>query len=120
MNALQKIIFSAGQKVHEDLYGATLTFPTLPNAPVIPCTSSKPRKGWILQNGKSPDTFVESIKFFVANLSDDCFDNIEKGLNVTLQLSPDNEPILLKLDDGGLLPDGLTFDFKAMDLNQHA
>lgn len=120
MNALQKIVFSAGQKVHEDLYEATLAFPSLPNDPVIPCTSSKPRKGWILSNGKSPDTFVESIKFFACNLPAANFDDIEKGLEVTLQLSPDNEPIQLRLDEGGVLPDGLVFDFQAMDLNQRA
>ena len=97
-----------------------MAFPSLPGAPTIPCTSTKPRKGWILANGKSPDTFVESIKFFVCNIPAASFDDIEKGLDVTLQMSPDNEPIDLKLDDGGLTTDGLTFDFKAMDRNQHA
>lgn len=102
------------------MLGATLTFPTLPDSPVIPCTSTKPRKGWILQSGKSPDTFVESIKFLVCNIPSASFDDIEKGLDVTLQMSPDNEPIDLKLDDGGLTTDGLVFDFKAMDRNQSA
>lgn len=120
MNALNKIVFTAGQKAHENLLGATLTFPTLPDVITIPCTSSKPRKGWILANGKSPETFVESIKFFVANIPEASFDYIEKGLEVTLLQSPDNEPIDLRLDDGGLTTDGLAFDFKAMDRNQRA
>ncbi len=104
--------------MHETLLGATLSFPRLPGAPVIPCTTSKPRKGWVLANGQSPDTFVQSIKFFVSNIPTENYDDIKKGLDVVLMVSPSSNPIKLKLDYGELTTDGQLFDFEAMDLNQ--
>jgi hypothetical protein len=116
LNAIQKLVFTAGQKLHADLYGATLTI----YGKAIPCTSSKPRKGWVLANGKSPDTFVQSIKFFRSDVDPQLVDKTEKGVDVILKMTPDSPPLNLRLDAGGLMIDGMTFDFEAMDLNQHA
>lgn len=120
MNEFQKLVFTAGQRSHEDLYGATLKFDNIAGQQNIPCTSSQPRKGWILANGQSPETYVFSIKFRRDLIEPANIGFIKKGLNITLSPGDGSTPLALKLDEGGLLPDAQTFDFAAMDRNQHA
>lgn len=116
MDILTQDIFLAGLRSHVELFGATVQFNQgLP----VPCTASKPKKGWILANGKSPRNFVESIKIERGLIHDDFF---QKGVSFKLiQSDATNVPILnLRWEEGGLTTDGLVWDFSAHDLNENA
>lgn len=116
MNAINQIIFTAGQKLHEQLYGAVITI----HGNDIPCTSSRVINDWILMNGRSPKSFVESISFRKDQIPEDKIAATIKGLKFTLKLTPESAPMALMLYEGGLKPDGLTYDFHAVDANYTA
>ena len=117
MNALQQIVFTAGQKVHESLFGAMLTIPCF-NV-TVPCTHSRIMKDFdLVPGGQSPKSFIETINFRRELLTDG--DVPSKGVKCSLDMGNDVPILALQFWNGGLKPDGLTYDFMAVDENFHA
>jgi len=115
VDALQRIVFAAGQKVHEQLYGASLN---LFDAD-IPCDCSEVVNDFeLIPGGKSPATYVQTLTFHADHLPDSRLP--AKGVRCTLLLNPEAAPLKMMLWHGGLLPDGFTYQFMAVDANYHA
>lgn len=114
MNALLKSAASAGQKVHEELFGARLKILNVE----IPCTVSGHEKDFMLEAGRSLRNFIPSLTFRL-----DAFPTapdqtqIDKALHIEVQLPDAASFLQLKLGAGGLLADGNTFRFIAYDRN---
>lgn len=113
MNAINRLVFSAGQKAHEQLYQASLNIHNTD----IPCTSSRVITDWILMNGFSPKLYVDTVSFRKDQIPTDRVSSTRKGLKCTLTLTPETAPIPLQLWEGGLKSDGLTYEFHAVDAN---
>jgi hypothetical protein len=115
LNALQEIIFTAGQRVHERLYGAQMKF----GGKTFPCDSTNVVKDFVLEaGGKSPKTFISTVSFLVENLPANTIP--VKGLKFQLQLNSGADWINLQFWHGGLLPENLTYEFMAVDENYNA
>jgi len=120
VNALQKIVFQAGQKKHESLYDSTLTFPAFGDAGVtVPCAHTEITKDFdLVPGGKSPKLFIENIFFRAETLPAGKVP--DKGLFCNLDLGNGDAPIALQLWHGGLQPGGLIYKFMAVDKNYKA
>ncbi len=109
MNALFKLQTTAGQKRHEEIYGAILKFS---DATEIPCTHSEVAGGFDLNpGGLSPRLTIAHV-IFRAELAPF---TPQKGYRVSLKPANADSWIELKLDGGGLLSDGLNYSFAAVD-----
>jgi hypothetical protein len=124
MNALQKLQWQAGQKKQETLYGSLLTIFAGPDAadPLadpIPCTHTQVMGDFEFgPAGKSGTVAVETLIF----RADQIGKNLpEKGTLCSLRLpnmpEDGSQDIALQLWSGGLLPDGLSYHFMAVDEN---
>lgn len=117
LNALNKIVFTAGQKVHELLFGAQLTIPAF--QVTLPCTHSRIMTDFdLIPGGQSPKTFIETINFRRELLPDG--DVPVKGLKFTLDMGNGVPILALQFWNGGLKTDGFTYDFMAVDANYNA
>lgn len=115
MNDLQKLIVTAGQKVHEDLFGATLTI----FGRTIPCSSTKIERDFdLVPGGQSPKTFVKAITFRRELLAVTEFP--KKGVRCELKLTADSDTITLQLWSGGPVAGDALYQFMAVDANYNA
>ena len=127
MNALQTLQWQAGQKKQEQLYGALLFIFNSQNAvePLtdpIPCTHTHLMCDFDFgPAGKSGTQAIEVLLF----RADQVGANIpEKGVFCRLRLAtfPEDgsQDVPLQLWSGGLLPDGLVYQFMVVDANYRA
>lgn len=117
MNAIQKLVFTAGQKVHEDLFGATITIPGFCDA--IPCTHSRIMTDFdLVPGGQSPKTFIETLCFRRDQLPDNAV--IHKGIKCSLDMGNGTPVLALQFWNGGIKTDSFTYDFMVTDANFHA
>lgn len=117
MNALQQIVFTAGQKVHESLFGAQLTIAGF--GVTIPCTHSRVMTDFdLVPGGLSPKTFIETLCFRRDELPDG---NVPaKGIKCSLDMGNGVPALALQFWSGGLKPCGYTYEFMCVDTNYHA
>ena len=123
MNALTSLQTQAGQKTQERFYGAVMDIfrdPLAVNPLVvpIPCCHTHLRQD-MFQSGAGIQmvSLIDSITF----RAECCGGNIPvKGQPITLYPASGAQPINLQLWDGGLLPDGLVYQFVAVDANYKA
>ena len=115
MNVLQKLQLTAGQKIHERYFGATLRiFDT-----DIPCTHTKIERDFeLVPGGQSSTTLVKAITFRRAALPANKVPR--KGVLCSLKPTSDASPIALKLWSGGELPGNEVYQFMAVDANYRA
>jgi hypothetical protein len=115
MNALQRLQAVAGQKIHEQMYGATLHIFDVD----IPCTHTEIINDFeLVPGGKSPTTFIMAITFRADQIPDKFTPS--KGILCILTINADLDPLELQLWDGGLMPGGFIYIFRAVDKNYHA
>src|SRR5689334_16172981 len=113
MNALYNLHQQAGQKAHEKYFGATMAIfqadAINPLADPIPCIHTHPRADFVFgPAGKSDTTAIESITF----RADQCGGNFPvKGTRFILYPANGAQPLEMQLWDGGLLPNGLIYQF---------
>jgi hypothetical protein len=113
MNALQALQMTAGQRVHEQLYEATLDI----FDENIPCTHTEIVTDFELEAGKSVRTFIMALTFRL----DVVFPAVpEKGVRCTLHIKKEVTPLKLQLWDGGLMPGGFIYIFRAVDEDYRA
>jgi len=111
---------TAGQRKHEAFFGAKMGIfqadtDINPLTDPIPCCHTNIRED-MFQTGAGIQmaTMVDAITF----RADQCGGNIPtKTTPFTLYPANGALPVDLQLWDGGLLPDGLTYQFKAVDAN---
>jgi hypothetical protein len=117
LNAVQKLVFTAGQKAHESLFGAKITLSGFNVS--IPCTHSKIMADFeLVPGGQSPKTFIETLCFRRQVLPSGFIPS--KGKQFSLDMGNGVPFILLQFWNGGLKPDGFTYEFMAVDANYHA
>ena len=115
MDALQKLVATAGQTVMEDYYGAMLQF--FGNTG-IPCTASKLEKDFdLVPGGQSPKNFIETVTFLKERAGPTV---PRKGVMFSFKPTAEAPPVAMQFWNGGLLPDGLTYQFMAVDANYRA
>lgn len=110
MNALQALQMTAGQRVHEQLYGGLLTI----FGHEIPCTHTELVADFELEAGQASTSVVETISFrqeLVPNSLP------EKGVKCVLKMGNGSPPIRLQLWHGGLMPGAFVYKFMAVDEN---
>ena len=124
MNCLQQLIAQAGQEKSERYYGAEMQIfqaddPGAQN-PMdsdqrVPCCHTHQKIDYLqIGAGIQAVSTIESITF----RADRCSGNIPaKGTPFILYLASGARPLALQLWDGGLLPDGLIYQFVAVDAN---
>ena len=113
MNALQKLQSTAGQKVHERLFGATLTI----FGKEIPCAHSKLETDFdLVPGGRSPKTFIASLTFRVELTGNSL---PQKGTACLLNTAG-GKPLALQLWSGGPVPGRGIYEFMAVDANYKA
>jgi hypothetical protein len=118
LNALQAIVFKAGQKTHESLYGASVSFLGQPDNPV-PCSHSEIINDFeLIPGGKSPKLVIENLFFRAETLPGGFVP--AKGILCTLNLGDGSTPVSLRLWHGGLQPGGFIYKFMAVDANYKA
>jgi hypothetical protein len=124
MNALTRMQSQAGQRKHERFYGARMAIfqtgqaanpPVNPLTDPVPCCHTHLRLDMI-QTGAGIHllSLIETITF----RADQCGGNLPaKGTPFTLYPANGAQPLDLQLWDGGILPDGLIYQFVAVDAN---
>ncbi len=121
MISLREMELSVGQCVVEELDGATLTFDTLPNPIVVPCTITPIIKDFQMIGGQSATTYVEVCIFRASYIEGITEDNvIKKGLHCILTPIPGADTIGLQLWHGGLMPGARLYNFMLADENYKA
>ena len=127
MNSLQRLQAQAGHKVAERYYGAAMqvfqtgdpgTVNALAPDERVPCCHTHLRLDFVnLGAGIQAVGVIEYITF----RAERCAGNTP-GKGTPFLLFPANgaAPLALQLWSGGLLPDGLTYQFMAVDVNYKA
>ena len=114
MNSLNTIIFQAGQKVHESLFGAELTIDGF--GVTIPCTHSRIVTDFeLIPGGQSPKTMIETLCIRRDQLPAGKVPT--KGLKCTLDMGNGVPTLALQFWSGGLRTDGFTYEFMVVDAN---
>jgi hypothetical protein len=115
MNTLQQLVAVAGQQTVEQYYGATILFG---GKIWIPCAATKVEKDFELEpGGRSPKSFVDTCTFLKTNIGQVV---PAKGILCQLKQTPDSAAVALQFWNGGLLQDGITFQFMLVDANYKA
>jgi hypothetical protein len=123
MNFIDNLRATAGQKFHEQMYGAQLRI----FGKELPCATSGIINDFaLMEGGKSLKNFVEQITFRAEALSaavagtEAASYTPAKEVQISLLLANATAWVDLKLGMGGLLADGLTYKFMAYDRNYMA
>ena len=81
----------------------------------VPCHHSPVMNDFdIGPGGKSPKTFIEQVEFLASDIGNAV---PKKGVKCQLTIRPGQTPIRLMLWEGGPLPGGYLYRFKAVDEN---
>ena len=121
MISLREMELAAGQVVAEQLDESTLTFSTLQDVPTIPCTHSPIIKDFVMENGQSSKTLIQSCQFRVSAIDGFATDaQLLKGLKCTLTTGIDRVEYPMQLWAGGLVSGGAVYQFALADANFHA
>jgi len=113
--------YQAMLKGDDNSGGATLTFPTLPNSPVVDCTFDRIQDDFnLIAGGQSPKLFIEGCRFHVLDIPAASLPAIRKGLQCTLLPNPSANPVACQLWSGGLEQGGLIYRFMLVDVNYSA
>ena len=117
MNAIQKLVFTAGQKAHESLFGAKLTIPGF--RADVPCTHSSIMTDFdLVPGGLSPKTYISTVCFRRDELPEGSIPS--KGIKCSLDMGNGTSVLALQFWNGGLMTDGMTYKFMVTDANYHA
>src|ERR1017187_1234558 len=100
--------------------GATLTLKVSPASVTVDCTYDWIRDNWDQGSGQIPKLLVEGCKFFASAIPMNCTTPIRKGVQCSLKPNPKAQPILCRLDIGGLEQGGLIYRFILTDVNWSA
>lgn len=119
MNALQLLQAKAGQIRQENFFGADMDIFGIN----IPCTHTHIMNDFDFgPAGESATTVVESIIFRRELCVDDAGNVLSPVKGVQFSLNPGNgaPSVALQLWQGGILPDGLNYQFMAVDADYRA
>lgn len=116
LNALQEIIFKAGQKLHEAIFEAQLTIPGF--QVTVPVTHSAIVTDFdLMPGGFSPKLMIETMSFRRELLNGDV---PVKGIKCSLDMGNGAPLVPLQFWSGGLLTDGFTYKFMMVDANYNS
>jgi len=127
MNCLQQLIAQAGQEKSERYYGAEMQIFQAGDQGAInpmdgdlrvPCCHTHLRIDYMqIGSGIQAVSMIDSVSF----RSDRCQGNLPgKGTPFLLFPANGSQPLALQLWEGGLMPDGLIYNFVAVDANYKA
>jgi len=84
----------------------------------VPCSHSPVMNDFDLgPGGPSPKLFIEQVEFLASDIGNA---KPKKGVKCLLTIRPGTEPLRLQLWEGGLMPGGYLYRFKAVDENYQA
>lgn len=124
MNVLQRLVAEAGQKKGEAYYGASLgifqagdagAVNPMSSDQLVPCCHTHMRLDYMqVGSGIQAVSTIDTLTF----RADRCAGNTPgKGTPITLYPANGAPPLYFQLWDGGLMPDGLIYNFVAVDAN---